>query len=61
MWENEVHPEGAFERFYKEGILLLAPLINLEKISRFKVKLTVLPLKILGAGVCPVRAVVVEE
>jgi hypothetical protein len=36
-------------------------LINLEKISRFKVKLTVLPLKILEAGVCPVRAVVVEE
>ncbi|UCB44583.1 MAG: cyclase family protein [Spirochaetota bacterium] len=61
VWENEVNPEGAFERFYKEGILLLAPLINLEKISRFKVKLTVLPLKILGAGVCPVRAVVVEE
>jgi kynurenine formamidase len=61
VWENEVHPEGAFERFYKLGILLLAPCINLEKISSFRVKMTVLPLNILKAGVCPVRAVVVEE
>jgi kynurenine formamidase len=61
VWENEVNPEGAFERFYKSGILLFAPCINLEKISKFNVKLTALPLKILKAAVCPVRAVVVEE
>jgi arylformamidase len=61
VWENEKNPEGAFERFYKAGILLLAPCVNLEKVSSFRVKLTALPLKILKAGVCPVRAVVVEE
>ncbi len=61
VWENEVHPEGAFERFYQSGILLLAPCINLEGVSSFKVKLTALPLRILKAGVCPVRAVIVEE
>jgi len=61
VWENEVHPEGAFERFYKSGILLLAPCVNLEKIAKYRVKLTALPLRILTAGVCPVRAVVVEE
>lgn len=60
VWENAVNPEGAFERFYKSGILLLAPCINLEKITGFEVKLAVLPLKILKASVCPVRAVVVE-
>ena len=57
VWENAVNPEGAFERFYKSGILLFAPCINLEKISKFKVKLVVLPLNILKAAVCPVRAV----
>ena len=61
VWENEVNPEGAFDRFYKAGILLFAPCVNLEKISKFKVKLTALPLKILQASVCPVRAVVVED
>jgi len=61
VWENAVHPEGAFERFYKSGILLFAPCINLEKVSNFKVKLTVLPLKILKAAVCPVRAVITED
>lgn len=61
VWENDVNPEGGFERFYKEGILLFAPCVNLEKINSFKVKLTILPLKILKAAVCPVRAVVTEE
>jgi len=61
VWENAVNPEGAFERFYKSGILLFAPCINLEKISKFKVKLVALPLKVLNSSVCPVRAVVVEE
>jgi arylformamidase len=61
VWENAVNPEGAFERFYKSGILLFSPCINLEKISKFKVKLVALPLKILEASVCPVRAIVVEE
>jgi kynurenine formamidase len=61
VWENAVHPEGAFERFYKSGILLFAPCVNLDKIKGFKVKLTALPLHILKAGVCPVRAVVVDE
>lgn len=61
VWENEKNPEGGFGRFYKAGILLLAPCVNLEKIGGYRVKLTALPLKILKAGVCPVRAVVVEE
>jgi len=61
VWENDKKPEGAFERFYKEGILLLAPCINLEKINKFKVKSIILPLKISEASVCPVRAVVIEE
>jgi kynurenine formamidase len=60
-WENPINPEGAFEKFYKSGILLLDPLINLKKVKNFKAKLTVLPLKIEDVAVCPVRAIIVEE
>ncbi len=61
VWENAVNPEGAFKRFYGAGILLFSPCVNLEKINKYHVKLTALPLKVLKAGVCPVRAVVVED
>jgi kynurenine formamidase len=57
-WENAEHPEGIFSIFFPEEILILAPCVNLEKINRFSVKLTVLPLKVLDAFICPVRAVV---
>ncbi|MFC2145453.1 cyclase family protein [Actinomycetota bacterium] len=60
-WENPANPEGAFDRFYKSGILLLDPLVNLEKVKNFKAKLTVLPLKIENVAVCPVRAIITEE
>jgi len=59
-WENYKHSEGNFGTFYDAGIILLAPCINLEKISKYKVKLAVLPLNIPSAKVVPVRAVVVE-
>lgn len=61
VWENSINPEGAFEKFYKSGILLFAPCVNLEKISKFKVKLVALPLKVLEAAVCPVRAIILEK
>jgi arylformamidase len=60
-WENAIHPEGAFGRFYKSGSLLFAPCINLETVNNFKVKLVSLPLKILKSAVCPVRAILIEE
>jgi kynurenine formamidase len=61
VWENAVHPEGAFERFYQEGIYLLAPCVNLEEIESYRVKLIALPINVTEANICPVRAVVVEE
>ena len=57
-WENAEHSEGIFSIFFPEEILILAPCVNLEKINRFSVKLTVLPLKVLDAFICPVRGVV---
>ena len=59
-WENPKNPEGIFKRFFPADILILAPCINLEKIKSSQVKLVVLPLKVIGAYICPVRAVVLE-
>lgn len=59
-WENPKNPEGIFRIFFPADVLILAPCINLEKIHGFHVKLTVLPLKVREAYICPVRAVVSE-
>ncbi len=57
-WENPKNPEGIFKQLFPANILILAPCVNLEHIESFKVKLTVLPLKVMKAFICPVRAVV---
>lgn len=59
-WENPKNPEGIFKKLFPANILILASCVNLELISQFSVKLTVLPLKVQKAYICPVRAVVVE-
>jgi len=60
-WENLDKPEGFFKDFYAADILMLAPCINLEKITRQQVKLTALPLNIPGTSSIPCRAVVIED
>ena len=44
--ENDVNPESAFVRYFNENILTLTACINLEKIKKFNVKLTVLPIRL---------------
>lgn len=60
-FENWANPEKFMERFFNSDILLMAPIINIEKVKSFKVKFTALPLKIKDAAICPTRAVVMEE
>ena len=60
-WENPKNPEGIFKKFFPANILILASCINLEKVNKFKVKLSVLPLNVLNSYISPVRAVVVEK
>jgi len=60
-WENTEHPEGFLERFYSSGIVGLVSLANLEKVKKFKVKLTALPIKVRNVCMCPTRAVIIEE
>lgn len=60
-WENLEKLEGFFPKFYEADILMLAPCVNLEKIIKPRVKLTVLPLKIPKTSATPCRAVIIEE
>jgi kynurenine formamidase len=60
-WENLDNMQGFFPAFYKSNILMLAPCINIEKIKASKVKLTALPLKILGTSCVPCRSYVEDQ
>lgn len=61
---DDPHPEGAQHvntLLFGSGALILAPLVNLGQVTRPRVRLTVLPLKLRGACGAPCRAVVIEE
>ena len=60
-WDNLANPQGFFERFFRQDVLLLAPLVNLEKFGKRTGKLIVLPLPIRGACASPARAVVMSD
>jgi kynurenine formamidase len=45
----------------KSGALLLAPLVGLDRVTRPRAKLAVLPIKLRGACGAPCRAIVIEE
>jgi arylformamidase len=54
-------PQLFFAEFFQRDILLLAPLVNLRAITRPRVRLIALPLKVVGACGSPCRAIVIEE
>lgn len=56
-WENDAGDEGIFPPFFEADILMLAPLVNLEKLPAARGKLTVLPLHVKGTSAAPSRAV----
>ena len=60
-WESFEHPQNLFPLFYEHNILMLAPLVDLEKIGSSRVRLTALPLNIPGTSCIPCRAVITEE
>ena len=60
--ENDVHPENIFERYFKANILSVTACVNLEKIKKYNVKLTVMPLNLMRVKLAsPARAIVIEE
>ncbi|MFC2145101.1 cyclase family protein [Actinomycetota bacterium] len=60
-WENTKNPEGIFKMFFPANILILAPCINIEKVSRFKANITIFPFNVEGSYISPVRAVITEQ
>lgn len=60
-WENVEEPQNVFDRFFAEGTLLLAPVVNVGAVAAERVKLTVLPIKIAETCHTPARAIVIEE
>ena len=60
-WENLEKLEGFFPKFYAADILMLGPCVNLELVTKPKVKLTVLPLKLPRTSCTPCRAILIEE
>lgn len=59
-WENLTRPEGFFADFYAADILMLAPCVNLEKVTCSIQMLTVLPLNVPGTSCVPCRGVLIE-
>lgn len=58
--DNLENEQGNWNSIYGAGITLMAPLVNTEKITKFKVKLYIAPLNILNTTGLPAR-VIVEE
>ena len=58
--DNVDNEQGNWLVIFGAGITLLAPLINTEKISKFKVKLYVAPLNVLNTTGLPVRTIIEE-
>tara|TARA_B100000315_G_C14384860_1_gene499177 strand:- start:99 stop:740 length:642 start_codon:yes stop_codon:yes gene_type:complete len=59
--EDPQNGDGLNKALFRSGALLLAPLVNLAQISKNKVKLIALPLKVKEVCGCPCRALVLES
>ncbi len=53
-------PQKFFHRLFDEGILLLGPVVNLTQVTRPRVKLWVLPMKVEASAAVPARAILIE-
>lgn len=56
--DNFDNQQGLWNLIYGNGVLVVAPLINLEKLENFKVKLFVCPLNILNTAGLPCRVII---
>ena len=55
-WDNLNKPEDFFAKFYEQGILMLAEVMNLSEVPNKRVKLNILPLKLEDTCAAPCRA-----
>ncbi len=60
-FDSWAEPQGFFAEFFRQGVLLLAPLVNLGAVRSDRVKLVALPLKIAETCAAPCRVLIIEE
>jgi len=60
-FDNVDNEQGIWDLIYGNDILVVAPLINTENITKFKVKLFICPLNILNTSGLPCRIIIKEE
>ena len=60
-WDNLETPQNFFEDFYSANILMAGPLVDLEKCTAKRCKLTVLAANFMHTSCAPARAVIIEE
>ena len=60
-FDAQTNPEGLVNMLFEKGALILAPLVNLDRISKTKVRLIALPPKIEKVCGCPCRAIIIES
>ncbi len=60
-FDNSEKPEGLVIMLFKTGALILAPVVNLEKVENSKASLIVLPPKIDKVCAAPCRAIIIEN
>ena len=59
-FDNIDAKQGIWDLIFNNNILIVAPLVNVEKIKKFKVKLYVCPIKILKTTGLPCRVIIKE-
>ena len=60
-FDNIDHKQGNWDLIFSNNISVVAPLVNLEKITKYKVKLYICPLNILNTTGLPCRVIIKEE
>lgn len=60
-FDSSKNPEGLVHMLFTKGVLILAPLVNLDKIKSAKVKLIALPAKVDKVCGFPCRAIAIED
>lgn len=59
--DSKANPKIDYQWFFSTDVLFLIPLVNLMSVRKPRVKLVVLPLKVVGACAGACRAVVIED
>lgn len=59
--DNVKNEQGLWPLIFNNDIYLVAPLVNIEAIEKFKVKLYVCPLKVLNTTGLPCRVIIREQ